>query len=120
MHSALITRHFRDFHSEETRHYRSYSVPVVPKVVDTTHIPIPLTLEDAFASHLRIIRKQRIGLSFTMLDENYSTVLEYLGHAFKRRASLRASDVAEALGMDYGTVREIIAKLIDEGKLKAK
>ena len=117
----LMTSRFREFQPEERRHFGSYSIPFTPKVLDTTHVSVSFGIEDVIANHLRMVRKQRMkNSSFKMLDEDYSTVVSYLGQAFKRKASLHASDVADALGMDYGTVREIIAQLIDEGKLKVK
>jgi predicted ArsR family transcriptional regulator len=65
-------------------------------------------------------KRAAVALRYDVVDRDYSTVESYLRHAFKNRASLYASDVADALGLEYATVREIIARMIKEGKLTAK
>jgi hypothetical protein len=57
---------------------------------------------------------------FNVVDEDYVTVESFLRKAFKRNRTWYASEVADALGMDYLQVREIIAHMISEGKLSVK
>jgi len=65
-------------------------------------------------------RKRAAAVLRYVVDRDYSAVESYLRHAFKNKASLYASDVANALGLEYATVREVIARMIKEGKLMAK
>ncbi len=55
-----------------------------------------------------------------MMSEDYSDVEHFLREAFRKRQSVYASDVADALGMDYSEVREILARMIREGQLGVK
>jgi len=102
------------------KHPRPYARlgPLKPNGPRIESVPF---LEEPLIKDFRIsIRETRGKGGFKFLDEDYSTVESYLRKAFKKKASLHVSDVADALGMDYGTVREMIALMINEGKLGVK
>lgn len=51
-------------------------------------------------------------------DPDYFEVESYLRKEFRKNRAVYPSDISEALGIDYGTVREIIARMIHESKLE--
>jgi predicted ArsR family transcriptional regulator len=57
---------------------------------------------------------------FKFVTDDYMVVESFLQEAFKRKRSLSASDIADALEMDYEDVREALARMIKEGKLGVK
>lgn len=94
----------------------------IPQVQPThrTHMPLSTPLDEAF-HHMQIIREHRkSNAGYRLVDDDYFAVESFLSKSFKRKASISASDVADALRMEYGTVREIIAQMVDKGKLGVK
>lgn len=66
----------------------------------------------------QLLRKPEFpGDTFGIVEEDYATVESFLRKAFKRNRTWYASDIAESLNMDYLKVREVIARMISEGKL---
>jgi len=111
---------------EDIHRVRRYST------LSRSHI-IPIPFFPSHASHFREVswydydsyldagtfgRKHR-G-TFKLVADNYSVVHTFLQKTFKRRRSVSASDIADALGMDYADTREILARMIKEGKLGLK
>lgn len=58
--------------------------------------------------------------TFKVIDEDYANVESFLGQALRKNGTLYASDIAEALNMDYLKVREVVARMVKEGKLSVK
>ena len=77
-----------------------------------------------FHSSLREVRKlaaRKLNLTFRFTEENNYTIVEsFLTHAFKRKRTLSATEIADRLDMDYADVREALARMIKEGKLGVK
>jgi hypothetical protein len=57
---------------------------------------------------------------FKFVDDDYMAVELFLQKVFKKKKSLSASEIADALEMDYGDVREVLGRMIKEGKLAVK
>jgi hypothetical protein len=69
--------------------------------------------------HSPIDKGRRSAAVFKFVDD-YGVIESFLQKAFKRKRSVFASDIADALEMDYGDVREALALMIKEGKLGIK
>lgn len=67
-----------------------------------------------------VTEPRRSAGGFKFVDDDYVIIESFLSKAFKHKQSLSASDIADALEMDYGDVREILARMIREGKLAVK
>ena len=120
MHSAFVSSHMRGAFRERLG-YLDDLRRGGPDLFGRVHIATGVTFEETIMNHLRKNWKPQLNpLGFQTLDEDYSTVECYLRQSFRSRPSIYVSDIADALSMDYGIVREIIAKMIREGKLTTK
>ena len=70
--------------------------------------------------HSSIDERRKSVAVFKFVDDDYGVIESFLQKAFRRKQSLSASDIADALEMDYGDVREALAHMIKEGKLGIK
>jgi len=70
--------------------------------------------------HPLIRERRRSTPVLKFIDDNYMVIESFLQESFRRKQSLSASDIADALDMDYGDVRETLARMIKEGKLGVK
>ncbi len=63
--------------------------------------------------------KLRLPYKAINLSPEYLRIESYLRKRFKTKQDVYPSEVADSLGLDYELVREIIAKMMDEGKLES-
>ncbi len=120
IHSAFINRLTGSF-PDSLDHFYPDARRIFPDLPIRVHVATAVTLEERLVRHLRMSWKnERNTFGFDIVDEDYSAVESYLRRAFKNKASMYVSDVADALGLEYAIVREIIAQMIKQGKLKTK
>jgi len=106
---------------DQPYHFRQHPriAPFEPRRNDVTMFH---AVEESFTEilHASVSEARKSMDTFKLVNEDYSNVEYFLRKAFRKKQSLYASDVADALGMDYGEVREILARMIREGKLGVK
>ena len=121
-HSIQIHRYDMRFHSETIPRPDSY-----PRIGLLEHHPRPhltafLSADDSAERifHKSISEVKRSTGGFKFMDDNYLVIESFLRDQFKKKQSLSAASIANALAMDYGEVREVLAMMIKEGKLGVK
>lgn len=94
-------------------------IPITPNVPHMTEFD---SMDDPYAgiSHSSLTEARKVIGGFKFVHDDYSIVESFLIKTFKKRKILSASDIADALDMDYGDVREVLARMIKEGKLGVK
>jgi predicted ArsR family transcriptional regulator len=65
-----------------------------------------------------MVAVERMGIKEVPLEETKVLIESYLKKRFKEEQQVYPSDVADALGLKYETVRQIFDELEKEGKIQ--
>lgn len=96
---------------------------IIPITPNAPHMTEFASRDDPYEGifHLSITEARKVVGGFKFVsDDDYSIVESFLIKTFKKKKLLSASAIADALGMDYGDLREVLARMIMEGKLGVK
>lgn len=121
VHSVFAHRYDVSFQSEPIRHSELHPrfTPFAPQRLHLTAFPFMENPAERMF-HTSITEARKYTDVFKFMDDDYSAVETFLRKTFKTKRPISASDIADALGMDYGNVREVLARMIREGKLGVK
>ena len=73
---------------------------------------------EEFEGELTAGTVEHIEIKEVPLEEAKALIEAYLKKYFKKKSQVYPSDVADALGLSYETVREVFAALEKEGKIQ--
>ena len=65
-----------------------------------------------------MVAVEHVGAKQVSLEDSKALVETFLKKEFKEKKQVYPSDVADALGLEYETVREVFAALEEEGKIQ--
>jgi len=118
---AVFTHRYAESYLHHPHRPRAAS-RIIPFAPQKPHLTVFPCVEDPVERvfHASISEGRKSVHIFKFVADDYMVVESFLQKAFKRKHSLSAGDIADALEMDYGDVREALARMIKEGKLGVK
>jgi hypothetical protein len=121
VHSIFTHKYVSSFQHEpyHSRYYRRIT-PLVPQKPHLTAFPAITDDPTTRIFHAPMSEARRSASVFRFVNSDHFAIESFLRKAFAKKRSMSASEIADSLGMDYGEVREVLARMISEGKLGVK